>query len=417
MIKKLQILIVILGVLLTSCFKPEEVPILIFNGEANMTIAEFHNLHVLSEKNPPTKIEDDIIITGIVTSTDKYGSSYKEIFFQDETGGISLLTSRTDFTATFRVGQRIFVKAKDLYLGNYISGTRTGFYQLGLFGNTNGGIEHIPIEIENQHVFRSGTPETPPAPKIITTESDIVDIDYHTLVKLVNCKFTDAGGGTKYYDPAYSTTNRNITFNSGQGTIVARISQYCTFANDTLPEGSLNIQGMLTLYGTTSQLIICSINDVEILPEMKLLKEYNMATDPFSVENGWTNKQIQGDSKWKYFSGYVSIEAPKDQNTECWLVSPKLNFTGEKDIALFFNYRIRNGGEENVKLAYTVDGENWNLIEEFSPILGPSTESSVKLPAHVATNPNLQIAFQYKTSDKFPIWLITKIAFMANVMM
>ena len=414
MIKKLQLLIIILGVLLASCFKPEEVPILIFDGEANMSIAELQNYHELSASNPPTKIEDDIIISGIVTSTDKYGSSYQEIYFQDETGGISILTARTAYYATYRIGQRIFVKVKNLYLGNYISGTRTGFYQLGLFGNTNQGLQDIPIEVENLHIFRSGIPGTPPEPKNITSEKDINKEDYHTLVKLVNCKFSDAGGGTKYYDPTYSTTNRNITFNEGQGTIVARISKYCTFANDTLPEGTLEIQGILTLYGTTSQLIICDPADVTT---EKILLSYNMQSDPFS--QGWSNKQEKGSTVWAYEPGSVKIWEQGGRETECWLVSPKLNFAGAKNIALSFQYRLPMGGNaENVQVFYTVDGTNWNQFTDFVPHVGGDyVEPKLKLDPAIATNPNLQVAFKYKTTDIFPLWIIRDISFKGNVTM
>jgi DNA/RNA endonuclease YhcR with UshA esterase domain len=412
--KKITILTIIFGVLFAACFKTEVAPVLTFDGKANMTIAEFQQLHELSADTPPTLIDTAVIITGIITSTDQYGSCYKEIFFQDSTGGLSIRINNSSYYAKYRIGQRIFVKAKGLYLGNYISGSRYGFYQLGLFGNVEGGLEYISSQKENQHIFRHDVPGKPPAPKIITNTGDIVTGaggDYHTLVKLVNCSFTQANGTIKYFEPSGTSTtiSRNVQL-SGGGIVEARISAYCAFANDILPKETLNITGLLTMFGTTSQIIIRSIDDVEA---PKTLKVFDMTTDPFLQE--WTNKQITGSDAWTYNSGnkYVGIQNPSGNEAECWLISPKFNFTGEKDIALYLTSRLINGANENAKVLYTIDGTNWNALE-FAPT-STFVETKLKLDDKIAANPNLQVAFQYKTTDKFPWWLISNITFKANV--
>jgi hypothetical protein len=63
---------------------------------------------------------------------------------------------------------------------------------------------------------------------------------------------------------------------------------------------------------------------------------------------------------------------------------------------------------------YTIDGSNWNELE-FAPVIGGNTDVTLKLPAHIATNPNLQFAFQYKTTNVFPIWAIYKVVLKGNV--
>ena len=420
MIKKTNLLVIILGVLLTSCFKPEIVPVYVFDGEANMTIAEFQKYHTLSVEKPVTKIEDDIIITGLVISTDQFGSSYREIYFQDSTGGLCIRISNSSYYNKYPIGQRIFVKAKDLYLGNYVSGNNTGFYQIGYYVNSNGGMDFIPLTIETQHIFRSGYPETPPAPKIITKQSDFnLPEDYHTLVKLTNCYFVAADGVTTYFEPSGSSTtiSRRIRFNVGSGNGVdARISTYCSFSKDTMPKGTLSITGILTkFYDDTPQLIICSVKDVVVMPKEKILKNYDMFTNPFS--QGWTQKQIKGVATWDYYAGApgnVIIQPQQGNETECWFVSPKLNFSGEKEIALFFSYRMPNGSKDNVEVACTIDGTNWHELL-FMPDIGPTSDAAIKLPDPIATNPNLQIAFKYKTTNIYPIWIINGITFKANV--
>ena len=412
--KKLPLLIITLGVLLSACFKTDVPPPLIFDGEANMTIAELQQLHELSVTDPITLIEPDAIITGIVTSTDEFGSCYKEIFFQDSTGGLSIRIGNTSYYSKYRIGQRIFVKAKGLYLGNYVSGNRTGFYQIGLFGNVNGGMEYISSGVENRHIFRSDVPGKAPAPKIIANNNDIVrgiGGDYHTLVKLVNCSFVDANGTAKYFEPSGQSTTISRNIKLSDGTIVqARISAYCTFANDILPTGTLNVTGLLTMFDVSHQIIIRSLDDVEA---PKTLQMFDMKTNPF--EQGWTNKQVLGNDAWKYdaVNKNVGILQPSGNEAECWLISPKFNFAGEKDVALCFTYRLMNGNNENAKVYYSVDGINWTSLE-FTPQSG-IVDAVLKLDDNIAANPNLQVAFQYKTTSRFPSWYILNIAFKSNV--
>ena len=417
--KKINILFIVVAVLLSACFKPDVIPPLMYGKEANTTIADLQKLRTLSAELP-TLIEDSIIITGVVTSTDQFGSCYKELFIQDTTGGISLRINNSSYYNKYRIGQRIFVEAKGLYLGNYVSGSRYGFYQIGLYGNSNDVFVHISSRKENQHIFRHDMPDLKPIsnPKIITKQSDIVTGiggDYHTLVKLTNCYFTEANGSTKYFEKLSSgtTISRPIQFHSGTGKVEARISEFCTFAKDILPEGPLNITGILTMFDVTPQLIIRSINDVQIIPPPKILKNYDMTTDPFS--QGWTNKQITGEAVWTYSSTFVMIN-PQGKETECWFVSPKHHFNGEKEVALTFSYRINTGGTgENLQALYSIDGTTWNPLA-FTPKTGGVFEETIRLPGNVATNPNLQIAFKYKTTTVSPMCGIYNVAFKANVL-
>jgi len=435
MIKKTNLLIIIVGFLLSACFEKAIAPVITFNGEANMTIADFQKLHTLNTSNPVTLIDTNIIITGVVTSTDQFGSNYRELFFQDETGGISIRIANTSYYTKYRVGQRIFVKAEGLYLGNYVSSSPTnpgiGFYQLALFGN--GSTINIPANMENRHIFRSDIPGTLPAPKIITSRSDIVmSRDLHTWVKLTNCYFTEANGTTKYFEiPPNSTLNtisRPIEFNIGSGKVEARISAFNSFANETLPQGALNVTGILTMFlrpfftptpDTTYQLIINRIEDVEIFPPARILRNFDMTTDPFSQEQGWTNRQITGTKVWTYISqgsnSRVYIQPLAGEETECWFVSPKFNFAGEKNIHISLKYRLTERAGENLQIYYTINGgANWTSLG-FTPQLGGIIETIIDLDENIATNPNLQIAFKYKTTQVFPMCAIMGVTFKANV--
>ena len=416
--KKSYLIFLIIGTVFTSCFKTELPPILEYSGPpANISIAEFQKLHTLNTDSA-TLITKDIIISGIVTSTDKYGSSFKEMFIQDTSGGISIRIDNSSYYKKYPIGQRIFVHANGLHLGNYVSGYRYGFYQIAMsYGK---GLMYIPSKAESQHIFLSSRQVEPTTPKIITTINNIKKGrggDYHTLVKLENCYFEAANGTTKYFEKTGTSTtiSRVIKFSDGTGPVEARISEFCTFANDILPKGSLSITGILTMFGTneqsTPQLIICDVNKVEFFKD---LVSVDMTTNPFN--EGWSCKKIIGDIEWKYDAGFKNVYIqPSGSDSECWFVSPKFNFAGKKDIELIFNYRVTNNGtEDNFCALYSLDGTNWNLFD-FIPQPNQNYEAKIKLDNNIATKPNFQIAFKYKTTNIYPMAELTKIIFRDNV--
>ena len=417
---------IVLVVLMVSCFKLDETPVLTYDGEANATIAQIQALHTLGA-GPATYISDslcmatvgekEMVITGIVTSTDKYGSAYKEMFLQDETGGISIRIANTSYSTKYRIGQRIFVKMNGLYIGNYVSGGGVnGFYQIGL-SYPNGGMEYIPEKVENTNIFRDNIPDPSKIDvKTISSEKDIIPGiggDYHKRVTLTNCYFADANGTTTYFPSGSTGTySRNINFNEGTGTVQARISQYCTFANEILPEGTVNVTGLLTLFGTSPQLIICSLEDV-VAPQIIL--SYDMNVNPLT--QGWTVKQVEGDATWTYTNKQMLLDVPKETSNESWLISPKLNLAGAEDVTFAFSYRINNGTKEQVQALYTTDGTNW-INFDFTPNVGSWMEANLKLDPKVASDPNLQVAFKCKTNNSMNnqlMWAIRSITFKGNL--
>jgi hypothetical protein len=64
-------------------------------------------------------IEDDIIIKGIVISSDQAGNIYKSLYIQDSTGGLNISLDKTNLYTIYKPGQKVYVKCKGLYLGAY----------------------------------------------------------------------------------------------------------------------------------------------------------------------------------------------------------------------------------------------------------------------------------------------------------
>ena len=169
---------------------------------ATHTIAQ---LVALYTPGHPLTITDEIVISGVVSTTDQPGNFYKSFFIQDETGGIEIKVGKNSLYNDYLPGQRIYVRCKDLTLGMY--GYKTGNYggmgmaQLG-FSDTSGTYETSYIEsqmIINEHIFR-GPQELTVVPKVVNSASQLPNPQTatqatHNLVgKLVTFK------GLKYAD-------------------------------------------------------------------------------------------------------------------------------------------------------------------------------------------------------------------------
>jgi hypothetical protein len=169
------------------------------------------------------------------------------------------------------------------------------------------------------------------------------------------------------------------------------------------------------MFGTNSQpgnpqLIICDVKDVEKVLPAKILTSFDMKTNPFS--QGWQNVQKIGTIGWIYESQSVRVATPT-QETECWFVSPKFNFAGEKNVTLTVSYRLQSGTNDNFQALYTVNGNDWNPLP-FNLQIGTTTEVTIKLNENIATNPNLQVKFKYNTTTVSPMCAIYHVTFKAD---
>lgn len=403
-----KIVVYLIGMLFvfTSCFQKQEIPLMIYEGKATHNIADLFQMHNLG--SDATLITDSIIISGVVVSTDEFGSCYKEIFIQDSTGGISIKTANSAYYHKYRLGQRVYINCKGLYLGGYIANNgNTGWYQLGLWGN--GEMQYLPTNYDPQHIFRSGIPETVPAPKEITDATHITEKDFHTLVTLTNCEFMDANGSNTYYDPSqgYSATSRNLQLQNGWKYVIVRTSQYADFALDILPSGKVNVTGILTKYGSDYQLVIRSIKDVA----SETLVEYNMDQNP--LNNGWTINTNEGNS-WTYNSQYkiMSVTGSNNNQTDSWFISPTLDFSHLTKANLLLTSQNFNGlgTTENLKIHYsTNNGNTWQAME-IPTISNDMSTISVSLPSAALQTSQLKIAFQYY-DNKSSTWSIKNVSF------
>jgi hypothetical protein len=241
---------------ITSCVKGEfdEPPINIptVDFDANMTIADLKASYTgLAE------ITEDHIIQGIVTANDESGNLYKKMTIQDATGAIELAIDQTNLATEYKVGQKVLVKLKGLYIGDYNKLIQIGYiYQ--------GGIGRMPATLIEGHLYRDSLPGRAPQPEVMAiselgTPTDM-DLRVSRLVTFEDVTFAEIG--EVYAPQTADATNRTLMDQSGK-TLIVRTSKYSNFSNDTIPAGYGNVTGILTVFGTTWQLTIRDINDVK----------------------------------------------------------------------------------------------------------------------------------------------------------
>ena len=257
------------------------------------------------------QIQDDLVITGYVISSDKEGNFFNVLHFQDKpnnpTEGLQIEIELRDSHLFFGVGQQIYIKLKGLYLGK-----SKGVFKIGgvftSFGNISVG--RLPSTSVFKHILV--TCQVP-----IVIEPTEISIDalnesrVNTLVKIDNVEFIDAEIGLPFA-VVEEETNRNL-IDCDANELALVNSGFADFQAETIPEKRGSITGIVSLDNTQFQLIIRELEDVafdlerceEVVDEFtstailiteladpdnnagaRFVELYNAATEPLSLK-GW----------------------------------------------------------------------------------------------------------------------------------
>ena len=235
---------------------------------ANMTIAEFKAKHWQDDRNYIDTVKEDEVIHGWVTSSDESGNVYKSLYIMDESGyGLSISINQNSLYNNYRIGQEIVLPMKGYYVGKYNGQQQLGYPAWYAAGNA-WEATFLPQAMWESIVEINGLPDLS---KVDTLEVSISEFqgksDPETLMKyqgrlvrINGVTFDDADGVTTFSE-ASASTNRNITDSDGQS-LTVRNSNYADFRADILPDGEVDVVGLLGSYGTTWQLVLRSAEDV-----------------------------------------------------------------------------------------------------------------------------------------------------------
>ena len=191
----------------------------VFTGEYDDPAAEqpvsmeaTHTIAGLAAKYTPGRpwtIDENIVISGIVSTTDRYGNFYKSFYIQDETGGMEIKLGKNGLYNDYLPGQRIYIDCRDLELGMYglDSSSELGMVQLG-YNDPSGSYETSYLEsslLIDTHVFK-GEVEGEVEPIVLDVadlpESDDTQATNPYLGKLVTIRNLSYGYIDYTYDKA-----------------------------------------------------------------------------------------------------------------------------------------------------------------------------------------------------------------------
>lgn len=222
---------------------------------ANTTIAQLKQRFT----GAPVAITDSVVIQGVVISSDKAGNFYKTLVIQDATAGISIRLDQTNLYADYPIGRRIFVKCKNLWLGDYADLVQLG----GARDDSdpqNPGVLPIPASLIGKYLLKGkyNISVTP-----ITLTIDQLDNLYQNmLIQLHDVEFAPAELGKTYADAVdQSSENRTLTDCNGN-TVILRSSGYAAFAGDTLPDGNGTLTAIFSVFTDDFQLLINDVTDI-----------------------------------------------------------------------------------------------------------------------------------------------------------
>jgi len=223
--------------------------------QGNTTIAELTAKHTIGEA--ASKIEEDIIIGGIVVGDDETGNFYKQIAIQDETGGIIVRMNATGLFNEYPIGREVFVKCNGLYIGDY-----NGLVQL------NGSAEDPIEEALISEIVVGGARDQMVEPAIINI-SDLSNESFlrskvATLVQLDEVEFISADANATYADAANNYSLNRTLQDCDDNNLIIRTSGYCDFAAELTPGGNGTIVAVMTVYNSTPQLIVRDPADLDM---------------------------------------------------------------------------------------------------------------------------------------------------------
>jgi hypothetical protein len=236
-------------------------------GEANTTIDGLKTKFAsIVSANGAKEVTEDCIIEGVVVANDETGNVYKQFIINDETGAIVIGVNDVGLYATLPIGQRVRIDCKGLHVGGY-------GYMAQVGGLYEGSIGRMGKSVFPKHVRLIGAPDmTQPemTPEVIDASFFDKKENKEKLAKFVRLEgveITEADG-TATWAPEELQYNNVVErhINMGKTNIVLRMSTYADFANEVMPDGKLNINGVLTRFKDYWQFVISSTDDIEQIP-------------------------------------------------------------------------------------------------------------------------------------------------------
>ena len=202
-------------------------------------------------------INEDLVISAIVTADDKSGNFYKQIIIQDTSGGIALKLEGSNAFNDYPIGRRIFIKLKGLYLVQY-----KGVYQIAASIAPDGSFNGIPTSLYDRYILKGSYFHTV-TPKAVTI-SQLNPSYQNLLIELNNVEFQSGDAGQPYADYYNKLSVGRVVKGCTGGTLEMYNSGFANFANEFTPTGNGKLVAIYSLYNTTGQLLLRDPGDLHL---------------------------------------------------------------------------------------------------------------------------------------------------------
>ena len=311
------LLLAMVGLMFTSCKKEiHEPPI------QDLPIGTVYTIDEILAMESGTVFTEDASVYGIITADEQSGNLYKVAFMQDRATGAAI-ELYLNAVSGVRIGDSIRIYLKDVTFSMY-----NNLPQLTNF-EADG---HIIILANNK----------PIEPQLTTIANINAGRHLAGLVRLENVKFTEEN---TFAEP---TTYGNRTLadpTDYSQTVIVRTSNYANFAYDSLPQGTGNLVAIASVYGSTWQLYIRSIRELEFegyTPGGDAdLPYYQDFTSSFGT---YTTYDVAGPQSWEIdyntakMTGFVNNT---NNANEDWLISKRFSLENVSEASMTMTYIAR----------------------------------------------------------------------------
>jgi len=311
------LLLAMVGLMFTSCKKEYHDPPI-----QDLPIGTVYTIDEILAMESGTVFTEDASVYGIITADEQSGNLYKCAFMQDRATGAAI-ELYLNAVSGVRIGDSIRIYLKDVTFSMY-----NNLPQLTNF-EADG---HIIILANNK----------PIEPQLTTIANINAGRHLAGLVRLENVKFTEEN---TFAEP---TTYGNRTLadpTDYSQTVIVRTSNYANFAYDSLPQGTGNLVAIASVYGSTWQLYIRSIRELEFdgyTPGGDAdLPYYQDFTSSFGT---YTTYDVAGPQSWEIdyntakMTGFVNNT---NNANEDWLISKRFSLENVSEASMTMTYIAR----------------------------------------------------------------------------
>ncbi|MBQ9560378.1 MAG: hypothetical protein IJ762_10485 [Bacteroidaceae bacterium] len=221
-----------------------------------------------------TEITADAKLRVRVTGNDVQGNLYNAIAVQEDESGDALIVaiSGNDLFAFMPVGQELLIDLKGLYIGGYGAQPQLGTPYTNASGSTY--VSRMSNTIWQNHVKLIGKADPKKVAPIEFTSARDLEKDCGKLMTIKNVSIAGADGTVTWAsknDPTVRSNSVSKYFAespySTQSKYMVYTSTYSDFANTPIPTGKMNLTGIWKRYNNAWELVIRSVEDIEVVKD------------------------------------------------------------------------------------------------------------------------------------------------------